>query len=118
MILIITGKQDGHIGSVAEHLRDEWIRLNTEDIANNVILSLGPDRAKSFFHIKDSNKSFSLNDVRSVWYRKPEPTHLDHLQLNDATLDYVEAEFNEILLGIYALLHGRLWINDPFKSRI
>jgi hypothetical protein len=32
--------------------------------------------------------------------------------------DYVEAEFNEIILGLYALLGHAYWINNPFSSRI
>lgn len=145
MLLIITSKQDGHVGPVVEHFAKfwtaakvpflpagsaktalfeakktgiDWIRINTEDIATNLTLTIRPDRGESFLHILDSNKSFSLDQITSVWYRKPEPTNLGHLKITDATLDYIEAEFNEILMGIYALLTDKLWINDPFKTRI
>lgn len=41
------------------------------------------------------------------------PTSLDQ-----AALEYVEAELNEVLLGLYALLRNVTWINDPFTTRI
>lgn len=148
MLLIITSKQDGHVGPVVEHFTKywtttkipffsphnfgsgkpplfetkktgiEWIRINTEDIATNLRFTIRPDTGESLIQVLDSNRSFSLDQITSVWYRKPEPANLEHLALTDATLDYVEAEFNEILMGIYAVLHDRLWINDPFETRL
>lgn len=121
MILVITGKKDGHINSVARHLDEAgvpWVRLNTEDFATNVNLSIYPAHADGVLQLRDSGKTIQLRDVRAVWFRKPEPTNVTHFALERAALDYVEAELNEVLLGIYALLRDATWINDPFTTRI
>jgi glutathione synthase/RimK-type ligase-like ATP-grasp enzyme len=56
--------------------------------------------------------------VRAVWYRKPDPVTVSHLELDGAAVEYVEAEFTEVLLGIYSLLGHVPWINNPFTTRI
>ena len=38
--------------------------------------------------------------------------------MDPAALDYVEAEFNEIIQGLYALFNRAYWINDTFRTRI
>jgi glutathione synthase/RimK-type ligase-like ATP-grasp enzyme len=59
-----------------------------------------------------------LEDVSAVWYRKPEPVDLAHFDLEPPACEYVEAEFTEVTLGLYALLRGARWINNPFTTRI
>jgi hypothetical protein len=121
MILIISAKHDGHINSVAHHLDTAgmpWIRLNTEDLALNVEMEISPTDGNGVLHIRDSGKTVELNQVKAVWYRKPEPVQVSHFSLEGPPLDYVQAELNEILHGLYALLHHVRWINDPFVTRI
>ena len=44
MILIITSKVDGHVQYVTQYFQNQdWVRLNTEDLPNNVELSLEPN---------------------------------------------------------------------------
>lgn len=128
MILIITNKQDVHIECVTNHFDTykknsklkpiEWVRINVEDFAKNIDLNINMNLSESNIYIKDSKKYFYLNDIQCVWYRKPEPIDIKHFELDSSGLEYIEAEFNEIILGIYALLSDRIWINNPFKSRI
>lgn len=141
MILIITNKQDGHIASVTKYFDEnktygysekngkrlkafefekpiEWIRLNTEDFANNIVMNIVPELGEGVISILDSGKKFKISDVKSVWYRKPEPININHFELEKAGLDYVEAEFNETIMGLYSLLRKSNWINDPFKTRL
>lgn len=122
MILIITSKHDSHVASVACHFEDAgvaWVRLNTEDFADNVELTLSPAEGDGTFLIRDSGRTVALKDVRAVWYRKPEPVNVSRFAACDAgTLDYIQAEFTEILLGLYSLLLHVKWINDPFTTRI
>ena len=121
MILVITGKRDGHVHAVTRHLDSvgsEWVRINTEDVPRNLELSIDPAATAGSIWIRDSIRSFSLDAVRAVWYRKPEPLDLSHFKLDAPSLDYVEAEFNEVLQGVYALCNRAFWINDPFTSRV
>lgn len=121
MILIITSKQDAHIESVSRHLDAagvSWVRLNTEDLAKNVDIVISPATGSGIIRVRDSGKEIDLKLVRAVWYRKPEPVDFSHLALDEGARDYIEAEFNEILHGLYAVLNRASWINNPFTTRI
>ena len=121
MILIFTNKRDGHIDAVANHLdavNQPWVRLNTEDIPRNLLLTVNPTDATGFAKVLDSEREFRFEEVRSVWYRKPDPLNLSHFVLEKAAVDYVEAEFSEMVQGLYALLRDAIWINDPLTTRL
>lgn len=121
MILIITSKKDSHVAAVSQHLDTagiQWVRLNTEDLANNADITITPTTGSGVIHVRDSDKTIDLKKVSHVWFRKPDPVNLSHLALDEGSLDYVEAEFNEILHGAYAMLRHARWINDPFQTRI
>lgn len=122
MILIITSKQDSHVGAVARYFDDAgvpWVRLNTEDFASNVELTVFPAQGHGTILVRDSGRVVHLQDVRAVWYRKPDPVNVAHFAACEpAALDYIEAEFTEIILGLYSLLRHATWINDPFTTRI
>lgn len=121
MILIITSKRDGHVEAVSQHLDAagvEWVRLNTEDLASNADITVTPTTGSGVIKVRDSGRTVDLQKVRCVWHRKPDPVNLSHLALDEGSHDYVEAEFNEILHGMYAMLRHARWINDPFQTRI
>jgi glutathione synthase/RimK-type ligase-like ATP-grasp enzyme len=121
MILIITSKTDGHIEPVTRHLDAagmRWIRLNTEDIARNLEAAVIPTIGQGKLRLRDSGREIDLERVRAVWYRKPEPVDVSHFELDRGACDYVEAEFREILDGVYALLSHVSWINNPLTTRL
>jgi glutathione synthase/RimK-type ligase-like ATP-grasp enzyme len=121
MILIITSKRDGHVAAVSKHLDDArapWVRINIEDFATNVEVEMTPANGTGRLRVRDSVKEIRLEEVGAVWYRKPDPVSLQHFDMDPAALEYVEAEFNEIILGLYALLDRAYWINNPFNTRI
>ena len=121
MILVLTSKRDGHINGVGNHFdaaHVPWVRVNTEDFAKNVRININPTDGTGFIRVLDSNHNFALKSISAVWYRKPDPVDLSHFLLDKASLEYVEAEFNETLQGIYALLSRTLWINNPLTSRL
>lgn len=121
MILIVTSKRDGHIGAVSKHLTAQsvpWVRINIEDFATNVEIDVTPAAGSGWLRLRDSGKEIKLQDVGAVWYRKPDPVVVQHFNMDLAALDYVEAEFTEVILGLYALLSRAYWINDPFSTRI
>ncbi len=121
MILIITSKRDGHIDKVGDYLdvaRVPWFRINTEDFAENITLTIEPASGTGSMLVHDSSRCFDLQSIDAVWYRKPDPLDLSHFDLDRASLDYVEAEFNEVIQGLYALLNRAFWINNPLTSKL
>lgn len=120
MIVIVTSKRDGHVEAVSKHLtahRAPWVRINIEDFATNLEIDVTPSAGSGLLRLKDSGKEINLHDVGAVWYRKPDPVALQHFELERAALEYVESEFTEIILGLYALLGHAYWINNPFHTR-
>lgn len=122
MILIITAKRDSHIGAVAQHFDEvgvPWVRLNTEDFATNVDLTISPTAGNGTLRVRDSDKTINLDEVGAVWYRKPDPVSTTHFSnLEPAALEYIDAELGELLLNLYSLLQHIPWINNPFTTRI
>ena len=120
MILIGTSKGDGHVAAVSKYLdeaRAPWCRVNIEDFATNVDVEVAPATGKGVLRIKDSGKEIRLQEVSAVWYRKPEPVAVQHFDMDVEALEYVEAEFTEIILGLYALLDRAYWINNRWRRR-
>ncbi len=121
MILIVTSKRDGHVEAVSKHLSGKgapWVRVNVEDFATNIEIDVTPATGSGRLFVKDSRNEINLQDVRAVWYRKPDPVALQHFDMDPAALEYVEAEFTEVILGVYAQLGHAYWINNPFSTRI
>lgn len=121
MILIVTSKRDGHVEAVSKHLTAQgasWARINIEDFATNVEIDVTPAAGSGWLRVKDSGKEIKLQEVGAVWYRKPDPVALQHFDMDSAALEYVEAEFTEVILGLYALFSRAYWINNPFSTRI
>ena len=121
MILIVTSKRDGHVAAVSRHLDDAgapWVRINIEDFATNVQVEVTPATGAGKLLVMDSGKEITLAEVSAVWFRKPDPVAIQHFDMDPAALEYIEAEFNEIILGLYALLDRAYWINNPFNTRI
>jgi glutathione synthase/RimK-type ligase-like ATP-grasp enzyme len=121
MILIISTKADAHIEPVTRHLDAAgmpWIRVNTEDIARNLELTVEPASGQGTLRVRDSGREIDLQKVKAVWYRKPEPVDVSHFELDQGALDYVESEFREILDNLFALLSHVPWINNPLKTKL
>lgn len=121
MILIVTSKLDSHVEPVARHLDaagEPWIRLNTEDFATNTEVDISPTSGEGRLYVKDSRREISIERVSAVWYRKPEPVSVRHFDMDQGAREYVEAEFTEVVMGLYSLLKDAVWINNPFSTRI
>jgi len=121
MILIVSSKSDVHIEPVTRHFDAAgmpWARLNTEDLAKNLELNVEPAEGQGTLCVRDSGREIDLQQVKAVWYRKPEPVDVSHFDLDQGALDYVESEFREILDNLYALLNHVPWINNPFQTKL
>jgi glutathione synthase/RimK-type ligase-like ATP-grasp enzyme len=121
MILIISTKTDAHIEPVTRHLDAAgmpWVRINTEDIARNLELTIEPASGQGKLHVRDSGREIDLQTVQAVWYRKPEPVDVSHFEITYGALEYVESELREILDNLYAMLSHVPWINNPLKTKL
>lgn len=113
-ILIVTSKEDEHANYIIDKcnstpLKDKIIRLNTEDFIDNVKVSFnGTD---FFLEILDSQKSFTNQEIKTVWYRRPIKPQGPY---NDPGVNrFLISQVDAFLEGLYYCTHdSSLWIND------
>lgn len=119
-ILIISNKEDITTDFIVRKLLSHdvlFYRLNTEDIAHSVFVSL--DFEKQVFIIYDSNldKHFNLLNFKSVYYRRPEiPLYKDD-DLSAKERRYMQTEVAYTLEGIYSILESAYWISPVWAIR-
>jgi hypothetical protein len=66
MILIITSKQDAHVGAVScyfDAARIPWVRLNTEDFSN-VELTVSPANGSGTLVVRESGRTVRIEEIR------------------------------------------------------
>lgn len=121
LVLVITSEQDTHVHVVGELLSErgiDWVRLNTDDLFRNTRMTLHPTTATGQITILDSGLTVDLEAVSAVWYRKPETPSTSHMRASGGHSErFLEAEAYEALLGLYAMLQDKPWINNPLTTR-
>lgn len=120
MILFITNKQDITTDIIINKLNQRdtpYFRLNTEDIFAHTQVSF--DFSDNIYHLLDTegNVLLDLDDVDSVYYRRPElpGVVLDNLLSEEKHFVLNEAFYS--LEGLYKLLSDRYWLNSVFSIR-
>jgi len=122
-ILILTEEGDVHADYVIksiQHLGGECIRFHTDTLIGNTRYSYSFSRSGLYdrMTIIDSDRSFSWNEIKAVYYRRPRKPLAPSIIKDDGTRDYVQTEADSLLQGIYQnMLKGKLWINDPTSNR-
>lgn len=119
-ILIISNKEDITTDFVVRKLSSYEIpfyRLNTEDIARSVFISL--DFEKQVFTLFDSNneRNFNILDFKSVYYRRPELPLFQDDELSAKERRYMQTEVAYTLEGIYSILESSYWISPVWAIR-
>lgn len=114
-LLIVSCSNDVHVNHVWPHLESRGLNpvLLTPETLLDAELTLRPaDRAGV---LRQHGTNIDLDEVGAVWYRKPEPVVVERFaaHLNADETDFFQAECQEILDGLYALLADRYWLVGP-----
>lgn len=121
MILIITNKDDITVDYLIRDFRRnniEYYRFNTEEIFSNIDLSIDISSGKCHLFDKGKNMPIDLNDVESVYYRRPGIPKLEEVDdVSEQEKSYLIRESLSILDGLYKLLENRYWINNVYRIR-
>lgn len=116
-ILILTNSRDPHADNVAIELcrrGAKVCRFNTDDFptVSKLSISLGdPNRPLGILQLPSGN--VSLDEVKSVWFRRPE------IALNNPNLsgegidDFIYRESEAAFRGFFAALDKAFWISHP-----
>jgi glutathione synthase/RimK-type ligase-like ATP-grasp enzyme len=121
LILIVTNSKDEHANLFCGHLKDRQIRfarLDTEQFPTSIksSLSFDSDSHVALRTLRVPGSDIDLNEVRAVWYRRPEPALLDDaLSVEDRA--FISDESSHFVSSLYRLLHGAFWVNPLDANR-
>lgn len=119
-LLIITNKDDPHSDYLIHKINSQGnaefvIRLNTEDFAQNSKFSF--DGFEKKIYLVDSDKLFSFDEIKSIWYRRP--ATVDTSYVSDIGVQkYIEEETQACLdYVLYSLKDVATWYNFPLNNK-
>ncbi len=116
-VLLITNKEDITTDFIVKELNNRgvnYFRFNTEEIGKTIDVSIKPEL--SSFNLHHNNETIDLNDIHSIYYRRPKlPTPDDNLSNGEKIFFYREME--TLLDGIYRFLEKKKWFNNVFDIR-
>jgi glutathione synthase/RimK-type ligase-like ATP-grasp enzyme len=113
--LIVTNRYDPHVDLVADclsELRTPFVRFHPDELADNAAMQISPDRSE--VRLLDSGLSFNPRDLRSVWYRRPEPIEVQSANPHEAV--FVTNELKAVLDDVYSQIDS-LWVSHPDALR-
>ena len=120
MILVISHEQDPHATTVVGHLQAAGQRVllfNLSELPDRATLSIEYDRGgrpQIDFERNDGTR-FRLNDVTAVWWRRPQAPDLS--AVTDPAINlFTSNEWNEAINGLWQLLSGARWMNNPVRD--
>jgi glutathione synthase/RimK-type ligase-like ATP-grasp enzyme len=119
-ILIITEEDDAHADAVVSELNRVGvpvIRLHPRDFPLRVIaaLQLVDGRIGGTISLPNG-RTFSLLNIRSAWYRHPEPSELPS-HLDPLWVDFTRAQSVELLQGLWRITDC-YWVSPPSALRV
>jgi hypothetical protein len=119
-ILIVTGMDDVHADLVIPKIEQRGhrvVRMNTDNFADNATFTVNGDDWGGDVQLRDSDRSFGMLDVESVWYRKPVPVRATCGLAFEQAREFANSEFEAFLRSLYALMSDAFWVSDYWRIR-
>lgn len=121
-VLIISNPEDEHTICVAEHLRKRGVQpilYYPENFGSELFLILvqTPVKEESIAISSPQGDIVNLENVDSIWYRRPRLVRLESETLNSEAIEFARDEWKSALESTYALLDKPLWVSHPDKLR-
>jgi glutathione synthase/RimK-type ligase-like ATP-grasp enzyme len=120
MILILSQDGDLHTDIVAEcleHKKAPYVIFKPEHLSITERLSLHYSDSEHFSTLFIEGQSIPLTSITSVWYRRPrQPRGSPLLEIQDN--EFVIAESNQAIEGLWNLLRNCFWVNSHKSCRI
>lgn len=115
-VLILSNERDASVDWVVRELRRRsagYLRLNTERLAD---YSLTVNPVSLRWQLDVRGIPYLLDEVRSVWYRRPEsPTNHIVEGLSPSEQDLVADQWRAVVRSLRSLPQAD-WMNDPFRN--
>ncbi|MGB0386730.1 MAG: MvdC/MvdD family ATP grasp protein [Ardenticatenaceae bacterium] len=120
MILIVTNKKDYTADYLILEMKKrgiDFVRLNTEEFPTEVELSLNITCENVEGKLIISNKIIELNEIQSIWYRRPVPSEPARQITDESAKAFIIAESWETFEGLWKILPC-FWMSHPDKLRV
>ncbi len=122
MVFIISNKLDPHCDVIIKKFHERNIsfaRFNAEDFPEKITIFYEQSKkGQKIVFSSDSFGDISLEQITSVWYRRPEQPNLENVFEDKAVLDLALAEIKSTLSGIWELMRNKLWVNHPVANLV
>jgi glutathione synthase/RimK-type ligase-like ATP-grasp enzyme len=120
MILILSVKDDPHVRFIEGHLSRRaipYMVLSPAEILEGlrVVAQVRQSRVQTLIYDADKGRWTDLEDVWSIWYRRPRDFSEAAADLDDDTKKFVIGEAQHTSRGLFANYTG-LWVNDPMRT--
>lgn len=115
-VLIFTNYQDIHTDLVLREIRRrgvDVIRFHTDAFPENTIVAYS-DYNMSW--CDDAGHAFSLEEISSVWYRRPRPCRAGSTITDATNRRFIERESTHLIENMYMLLESVYWVNPYFAN--
>ncbi|MDP3956444.1 MAG: hypothetical protein Q8P97_00425 [bacterium] len=120
VVLIVTNEDDPHVDYLMPMIEAEgveYFRFNTETFPTLIDASIAITNKKIEGVIKDSfGRSLTLDQIVSVWYRRPMDARPDQGISAETSRDFVIKESREFTESLWFQIDS-LWVNHPYKLR-
>lgn len=116
LILILTHANDSSTDMVMNRLnqkRIDCMRFNTEAFPQKVELELNIDsNGISGGNINFPTRKIKLEDISSVWNRRPHKPQIDERVKNTVMRSWAQDESEQVLRSLWVLLENCFWVNN------
>jgi glutathione synthase/RimK-type ligase-like ATP-grasp enzyme len=120
MVLIVSTADDPHCDIVIRELDalgTPWCRFNTELFPERAHLEIEVRRNQFTATIQLPDKIINVADIRSVWYRRPEPPVISPVVTEPDARNVAQAETQSLLRQLWAAMHDKFWMSWPLNLR-
>lgn len=115
-ILVVSNTKDAHVERVTDLLLAAGhpvVRFDTDRIANGCCVSFTDDGISARPRLVVDDYDFDVSDVRSVWWRRPEPIKAYGVLNADAgAAAFIEHEWMAAVHGVLRTIDAR-WVSHP-----
>ncbi len=114
-ILIITSSDEPMVSRITELLDASRVfRLNTDHLLEDTTFSFSLTEKRGDWCFKAGEELVALNEVRSIWYRRPNPPRAP-MEISETDRQFVENEGHRFLRSLWLVTEEQriLWVNHP-----
>lgn len=110
-VIVITDRRDAHLAFVERHLDAPLVVIDPLDIITGTELTLSMHAGK----IVVTYDGELLDNVRGVWFRKPQAVPLDNLPVPEEYKLYSKWAIQRLADSLYVAFEDAVWVSDYYR---